>query len=91
MFSYLEKRKGILDGVCITGGEPLLQEDLAEELFPEARKIYVGASFGENALPDAAAAACVLEKILQKGDLLFAKGSSGVALEKILPPVDEVL
>lgn len=23
-FSYLSKRKGILDGVCITGGEPLL-------------------------------------------------------------------
>lgn len=33
LFSYLEKRKGILDGVCITGGEPLLQEDLAEEIF----------------------------------------------------------
>ncbi len=29
-FSYLEKRKGILDGVCITGGEPLLQKDIEE-------------------------------------------------------------
>ncbi len=28
IFSYLEKRRGILDGVCITGGEPLLQKDL---------------------------------------------------------------
>ena len=28
LFSYLEKRKGILDGVCITGGEPLLQPDI---------------------------------------------------------------
>ncbi len=26
--SFLEKRRGLLDGVCITGGEPLLQEDL---------------------------------------------------------------
>ena len=25
---FLEKRKGILDGVCITGGEPLLQADI---------------------------------------------------------------
>ena len=66
-------------------------KELAEELFPEARKIYVGASFGENALPDAACAACALEKILQKGDLLFAKGSRGVGLEKALPPADEVL
>ena len=27
-FAFLEKRKGILDGVCITGGEPTLQKDL---------------------------------------------------------------
>ena len=29
VLSYLNKRKGILDGVCITGGEPLLQSDIA--------------------------------------------------------------
>ena len=28
IFTYLERRRGILDGVCITGGEPLLQPDL---------------------------------------------------------------
>ncbi len=27
--SYLEKRTSLLDGVCITGGEPLLQPDIA--------------------------------------------------------------
>ena len=27
-FSYINKRKGILDGVCLTGGEPLLQPDI---------------------------------------------------------------
>ncbi len=30
ILSYLNKRKGILDGVCITGGEPLLQKDIVE-------------------------------------------------------------
>ena len=30
VFSYLAKRKGILDGVCITGGEPLLQKDIED-------------------------------------------------------------
>ena len=30
VFKYLEKRKGILDGICITGGEPLLQKDIEE-------------------------------------------------------------
>lgn len=28
-FSFLEKRQGILEGVCVTGGEPLLQKDIA--------------------------------------------------------------
>ncbi len=28
ILSYLEKRKGIIDGVCITGGEPTLHSDL---------------------------------------------------------------
>jgi len=27
-FSYISKRKGILDGVCITGGEPLLSHGI---------------------------------------------------------------
>ena len=30
VLSFLSKRKGLLDGVCITGGEPLLQPDLEE-------------------------------------------------------------
>lgn len=29
-FAFLDKRHGLLDGVCITGGEPLLQPDLAD-------------------------------------------------------------
>ena len=27
ILSYLGKRRGLLDGVCVTGGEPLLQDD----------------------------------------------------------------
>ena len=29
-FSFLKQRQGILDGVCISGGEPTLQNDLAD-------------------------------------------------------------
>ena len=32
ILAYLSKRTGILEGVCITGGEPLLQRDLPELL-----------------------------------------------------------
>jgi pyruvate formate lyase activating enzyme len=28
VFALLDKRRGLLDGVCVTGGEPLLQPDL---------------------------------------------------------------
>ena len=28
IFAYLEKRRGLLDGVVVSGGEPLLQEDI---------------------------------------------------------------
>lgn len=31
-FAFLEKRRGILDGVCVSGGEPLLQPDLPDFL-----------------------------------------------------------
>ena len=32
VLSYLKKRAGVLDGVCVTGGEPLLQADIADFL-----------------------------------------------------------
>ena len=32
LLSFLKKRKGMLDGVCITGGEPTVQQDLPELL-----------------------------------------------------------
>lgn len=31
-FSFLQKRKGLLDGVCISGGEPLLNPDIRDFL-----------------------------------------------------------
>jgi pyruvate formate lyase activating enzyme len=31
-FAFLQKRRNLLDGVCVTGGEPLLQPDLADFL-----------------------------------------------------------
>ena len=64
---------------------------LLQELFPGVRCVLVGSSYGKAAVPDAAAAGKVLKEILRPGDLLFAKGSRGVALEKALPPADQEL
>lgn len=34
IYTFLKKRVGLLDGVCVTGGEPLLQSDLSAFLQP---------------------------------------------------------
>lgn len=33
IFAFLKKRKNVLKGICITGGEPTLQEDLPDFLY----------------------------------------------------------
>ena len=33
ILSYLKKRKGLLDGVCITGGEPLMRPDIKDFIY----------------------------------------------------------
>ncbi len=38
VLSYLEKRKGIIDGVCITGGEPLIHTDI-EDFIVKVKKM----------------------------------------------------
>ena len=38
IFEFLEKRKGILDGVVITGGEPLIHTDI-DEFISKIKKI----------------------------------------------------
>lgn len=39
ILSFLKKRKGILEGVCITGGEPTLQPEALEEFIREVRDL----------------------------------------------------
>lgn len=38
LFAFLKKRSGVLDGVCITGGEPLLNPDI-DSFIKEIRKL----------------------------------------------------
>lgn len=40
IFDHLEKRKKVLDGVAITGGEPLLQKDIERFLYEIKEKGY---------------------------------------------------
>ena len=37
--TFLKKRAGLLDGICITGGEPLLHEEALREFIPYAREL----------------------------------------------------
>lgn len=58
---FLEKRQGILDGVCITGGEPTLQPDL-EDFIKEIRSLGYLVKLDTNGYRPK-----VLEKLLENG------------------------
>ena len=47
LLAFLKKRRGILDGVCITGGEPLLQRDI-EELIKKIRDLSLAVKLDTN-------------------------------------------
>ena len=61
VLAYLGKRRGILDGVCITGGEPTLQGDLAD-FIRQVRALGYAVKLDTNgARPD------VLSRLLDEG------------------------
>lgn len=52
ILSFLKTRQGLLDGVCITGGEPTLQKDLPE-FIKKVRELGFAVKLDTNgALPD---------------------------------------
>ncbi len=61
VFSFLKKREGILEGVCITGGEPCLQPDL-ETFIKKVRDIGFAVKLDTNgSFPEK------LSSLLEKG------------------------
>ena len=61
LLKFLEKRKGVLDGVCITGGEPTLQPEL-ETLIRAIKEMGYAVKLDTNgARPE------VLEKLSREG------------------------
>ena len=61
IFAFLKKRCGILDGVCITGGEPLLQRDI-EDFIKKIRELGLAVKLDTNgAYPER------LRSIINKG------------------------
>lgn len=60
-FDFLEKRRGILEGVCITGGEPTLQPDL-DDFLARIRSLGYAVKLDTNgARPD------VLRRVVEAG------------------------
>lgn len=61
IFQFLRKRQGLLDGVCISGGEPLLQPDL-EDFIRGVRSLGYSVKLDTNgSMPDK------LESLAEKG------------------------
>ncbi len=61
VMEYLEKRKGLIDGVCVTGGEPLLQPNLQDFLKTVKEMGYRVKLDTNGSLPDK------LSRILKSG------------------------
>lgn len=61
LFSFLAKRKGLLDGVAITGGEPCLHRDLPE-LIAKIREMGFPVKLDTNGTHPA-----VLREVLERG------------------------
>lgn len=60
-FSFLKKRRGILDGVCVTGGEPTLRPGLAQFL-AEIRSLGFSVKLDTNGTNPA-----MLDRLLRDG------------------------
>ncbi|MCQ2461865.1 MAG: anaerobic ribonucleoside-triphosphate reductase activating protein [Clostridia bacterium] len=63
VFRLLEKRRGVLDGVCITGGEPLMQKGIEEFISRIHAEGYCVKLDTNGCFPDK------LEKILKTGNV----------------------
>lgn len=61
ILAYLKKRRGILEGICITGGEPTLQPDLKEFLRKVKAEGYRVKLDTNGYLPD------ILWEVLEEG------------------------
>lgn len=60
--AFMKKRAGLLDGVCITGGEPCLHEETLREFVPYARELGYAIKLDTNGTrPE------VLARLLQEG------------------------
>jgi UDP-N-acetylmuramyl pentapeptide synthase len=62
---------------------------LQKRLLPRALVMTIGKEFAgisPNHFDDPETAAAALQKLVHPGDTVFAKGSRGNAVEKILPP-----
>ena len=74
LLMFLKKRQGVLDGVAITGGEPLLQMDFVSEVFRLARAKKVQTALDTSAqpfAPDNADWMARFDRLLENTDLVI--------------------
>lgn len=86
VLSYLAGRKGILEGVCITGGEPLLQPDLSD-FVEQVKNMGFSVKLDTNGSdPDALAALLATEMIDYVAmDIKSAPETYEIAIGKAFP------
>ena len=98
IFSFLEKRKGVLDGVCISGGEPTLHPDL-EDFVKEIKDMGYKVKLDTNGTNPKAVQSLVEKKLvdyvamdIKNGPHKYATtaGVQSIALDSILQTISIV-
>ena len=87
LLSFLKKRQGILDGVCITGGEPTLHPELAE-LIRSIRALGFSVKLDTNGYRPEVLGALLGEGILDYVAMDLKNGPDAYAETVGLPAVD---
>lgn len=87
ILSFLSKRKNVLSGICITGGEPTLQSDLSDFIY-EVRALNYKIKLDTNGYRPQVLATLLQDKLIDYVAMDIKSGISNYPLVTGIPSLD---